>query len=417
MEPIFGIDPIRQRLRRLSSGERIDEAIGFLRQFARETGVTEAAVLARISNVRRELARTGTYWHTSEELAYGARAAWRNHARCIGRLTWKSLDVRDCRGIDDPAEIAAQMFEHGRLSLNGGNIRSFISVFAPAVPARIPATIESPQLLQFAGYLWQDGSCIGDRRSIELTRRAVALGWYVPAPGPFDILPLLIRDSAGRRHLFDVPQDLHCTVSIEHPDVPEVARLGLRWYALPCVTNLVLTIGGIDYPCAPFSGHYIATEVASRDLADQERFDGLWRFAEALGLRTDDAFWRDTALTELNRAVLCSFRRAGVRIVDHHQASTQFMEFVANEQREGRRVSADSTWIVPPQACPSMRVFHLPMQDLRLVPNFYASRHSDGDPLRLYRGNDRMGRIEQRWHRLKGQWRDWRRRRHWRWER
>ncbi|MFD2354446.1 nitric oxide synthase oxygenase [Nonomuraea ferruginea] len=32
----------------------------------------------------REIARRGSYTHTSEELEFGARVAWRNSNRCIG---------------------------------------------------------------------------------------------------------------------------------------------------------------------------------------------------------------------------------------------------------------------------------------------------------------------------------------------
>ena len=52
----------------------------------------------------REIDLTGTYWHTTEELAFGARVAWRNNARCIGRLYWRSLQVRDLRDVSDAAE-------------------------------------------------------------------------------------------------------------------------------------------------------------------------------------------------------------------------------------------------------------------------------------------------------------------------
>src|ERR1700730_8615701 len=53
--------------------------------------------------VEDELERTGTYWQSAEELEYGAKVAWRNSTRCIGRLNWKSLVVRDCRALRYPA--------------------------------------------------------------------------------------------------------------------------------------------------------------------------------------------------------------------------------------------------------------------------------------------------------------------------
>ncbi|WP_368738983.1 nitric oxide synthase oxygenase, partial [Staphylococcus aureus] len=35
--------------------------------------------------IELEIKETGTYTHTEEELIYGAKMAWRNSNRCIGR--------------------------------------------------------------------------------------------------------------------------------------------------------------------------------------------------------------------------------------------------------------------------------------------------------------------------------------------
>ena len=85
----------------------------------------------RLDAVRREIDLTGTYWHTPEELAFGARVAWRNNARCIGRLYWRSLQVRDLRTVVDAEGVAGHCVEHLRSAHNGGKIRAMISVFAP----------------------------------------------------------------------------------------------------------------------------------------------------------------------------------------------------------------------------------------------------------------------------------------------
>jgi hypothetical protein len=58
-------------------------------------------------------------------------------------------------------------------------------------------------------------------------------------------------------------------------------------------------------------------------------------------LRSEDPFWRDRALVELCAAVLRSFRQAGVTIVDHHAASRQFMDHLAEEKAQGRIVPGD----------------------------------------------------------------------------
>ncbi|MET3709606.1 nitric-oxide synthase [Sphingomonas trueperi] len=408
-------DPVRRRMRRLSPGERREEALVFLDDFARETGQPADAAAARRGEVARALRRTGTYAHTPEELAFGARVAWRNHARCIGRLWWKSLEVRDCRAMETPEQVAAQIFAHMEAVFAGGRIRSCISIFSPAQGDQLPVTVESAQVLQYAGYLQPDGSILGDRQNVEFTRTAIGLGWKPPEqPGAFDLLPLILRDPSGFRHFFSIPDTLRREVAIRHPDYPELAGLGLRWYSVPCVSNMHLTIGGIEYPCAPFNGHYMGTEIASRDFADRKRYDLLPRIAEAMGFAASesaDPLWRDRTLTELNAAVLHSYRAAGVEIVDHHTASEQFMEFVKREQREGRTVSADWAWIVPPQASAACPVFHLGMEDLHAVPNFFVSRAVDGNQLRVNRRDRRRNKWLQRYDRLKRRWWNWQRQR------
>ena len=71
----------------------------------------------------RAIGVTGTYWRTAAELAYAARVAWRNAGRCIGRLYWRSLRVRDRRDVTSAGEIAAECVAHLREATNGGKIR------------------------------------------------------------------------------------------------------------------------------------------------------------------------------------------------------------------------------------------------------------------------------------------------------
>lgn len=414
-------DPVRRRLRRLSRGERREEALAFIRQFGRETGMAQAAIRQRMDEVRDSLRRTGDYVHTTEELTFGARVAWRNHARCVGRLTWKSLRVQDCRAISDPAAVVERTMADLSSAFNDGQIRSSITIFAPATASALPSTFESPQIFQYAGYATADDGVIGDRANIELTHTARQLGWRPPAvPGPFDLLPVIMRDQNGTRHAYAIPQPSAHEVAITHPSRPGLRALGLRWYGVPVIANMALTIGGIDYPCAPFNGYYLATEIASRNLIDIKRYDLLAPIADALGIeRTGDgpALWQDEALTELNRAVLHSFAQAGVRMIDHHEVSAQYMAFMQLEQRAGRAASGEWSWIVPPQGAAACPTFHLPMVNLEAVPNFYYSRYIDGGELRLDRTHLRDGKWRRRYERLKRRWRNWRRRRDSLWQR
>ncbi|MBL6719824.1 MAG: nitric oxide synthase oxygenase [Planctomycetes bacterium] len=402
-------DPLRRRLRRISASERMEEALGFIRQFHREVAGSRGLEV-RLKEVRQSLRRTGTYEHTPEELAFGARVAWRNHARCIGRLHWRSLEVIDRRGTREPDAIATALFEHIRWAQGDGRIRSAITIFDPVSPGDLPPFVESRQLIQYAGHLRPGARVLGDPQTVESTRHAAALGWRPSGgePSRFDLLPLLIRSAAGQRSAHPLPEGLVREIHLEHATETGLGRLGLRWYALPVVSGMILTIGGLEYPCAPFNGWYMGTEIASRNLADERRYDLLPEVAAALGLEAvDGSLWRDHALTALNEAVLHSFQREGVSIVDHHAASEQYMEFARTEEGHGRTPAGDWTWIVPPQASSACPVFHLDMQPRTEVPNYYWSRAVDGDDLCLWRDHEDHSKWWFRAHRIRHRVRRW----------
>lgn len=48
---------------------------------------------SRWEQVQKEILSTGTYQLTETELIYGAKLAWRNAVRCIGRIQWSKLQV------------------------------------------------------------------------------------------------------------------------------------------------------------------------------------------------------------------------------------------------------------------------------------------------------------------------------------
>lgn len=48
----------------------------------------------RLQQVQKDIEATGTYHLTETELIYGAKLAWRNSARCIGRIQWSKLQVK-----------------------------------------------------------------------------------------------------------------------------------------------------------------------------------------------------------------------------------------------------------------------------------------------------------------------------------
>ena len=344
----------------------------FIRQFHDENQLGPPD--RRIWQVRREIEASGTYRHTEEELAFGARVAWRNSSRCIGRLYWNSLRVRDRREVTAAADIAAESFAHLREATNGGRIRPVITVFAPDAPGRPGPRILNSQLVRYAGYETADGAVIGDPANTGLTRLARVHGWPGGRPsGRFDVLPLLIQEAGAPVSMHPVPADAVLEVTIEHPEFRWFAGLGLRWYAVPVISDMYLDIGGIRYPAAPFNGWYMCTEIGSRDLGDSGRYGQLPAIAAHMGLSVadDKNLWKDKALTELNLAVLHSFGAAGVTITDHHTESVRFLSHIEREERHGRACPADWTWIVPPAASSATPVFHRYYQDFDQTPNYY----------------------------------------------
>lgn len=336
----------------------------------------------RLRQVRREIETAGTYRHTPAELAFGARVAWRNSSRCIGRLYWRSLQVRDRREVTAAPDIAAESIAHLREATNGGRIRPVITVFAPDTPGRPGPRILSSQLVRYAGYQTAEGTVTGDPANIALTCLARDLGWPGGRPpGRFDILPLLVQDADGHVTMHKLPADAVLEVPIAHPELSWLADLGLRWYAVPVISDMYLDIGGVHYPAAPFNGWYMCTEIGSRDLGDTGRYDQLPVIARHMGLSTasDRTLWKDKAMTELNLAVLHSFSTAGVTISDHHTESVRFLQHLEREERHGRACPADWTWIVPPAASSATPVFHRYYQDFDQAPNYY--RHPA--PVRL----------------------------------
>lgn len=327
----------------------LDAAVVFIRQFTAENpGVCDPR--RRVAEITAEVARYGTYEHTPEELAFGAQVAWRNAARCIGRLYWNNLTVRDLRHVQNPDDIAEQCFEHLRLATNGGRIRPVISVFAPDRPGRPAPTLLGEQLVRYAD----------DPRSAQRVALAKELGWK-GGETPFEVLPLLVQPGSGRPlEFYEVPEDAVLEVPLTHPRHPGFAAMGLRWYAVPAVCDMSLEIGGVTYPAAPFNGWYMGTEIGSRNLGDTDRYDLLPAVAALFGLDTgnDRTLWRDRALVELNVAVLHSYEQAGVTIADHHTESTRFLAHVEREGRHGRPVPTDWSWIVPPLSGSATAVFH-----------------------------------------------------------
>lgn len=352
--PRCPVPPVPERIVDLAA------ATDFLEQFHSEDAPT-MPLRRRLRQVKAEIERTGTYVQTEAELVFGARVAWRNAPKCIGRLYWSGLRVRDRRGVSAPADVAAECAAHLRESTRGGRIRSTITIFAPNRPERPGPRIHNDQLIRYAGHRTPSGAIRGDGAQAAFTDRAIELGWRPPLPlGRFDVLPLLISSGGGEPALFDLPPDAVLEVPLSHPDFPWFADLRLRWHAVPAISNMPLEIGGITYPAAPFNGWYVGTEIGARNLADAERYDLLPVVGARMGLdmSSDRTLWRDRVTVEMVRAVQHSFDAAGVTMSDHHSESDRFLKHVSREERAGRRCPADWSWIVPPVSGSLTPVYH-----------------------------------------------------------
>ena len=349
------------------------EALTYLRQYQQERDVPAHQAAGRERIVRREIAESGFYRQTFDELAYGAKLAWRNSNRCIGRLYWKTLKVFDCRHLVSAEQIFDALLAHLDYATNGGNIRSTITIFAPERPGFPSARIWNSQIIRYAGYRLADGTILGDPANVALTNVALELGWRPKRMGRFDVLPLIIQAAGEEPRLFEIPSELVLEVPMSHPTI-DMRSLGLRWHAVPMIANMRLEIGGISYPAAPFNGWYMGTEIGARNFGDEQRYDQLRPMARVMGLDTESnaSLWRDRAIVELNVAVLHSFAKHNAKIIDHHTASDYFLMHRQQEADKGRVTTADWDWIVPPisgSACP---VFHHKYPDTIVKPNFFA---------------------------------------------
>ncbi|MFB9906675.1 nitric oxide synthase oxygenase [Allokutzneria oryzae] len=313
----------------------LDAAEEFLRMF--HDSHSDAGPLGkRLTQVRTEITKTGTYRHTPAELAYGARVALRDSGWCTSGLPWRRLKVRDLRGVRRTAAVATECFEHLRLASASGKVHPLITVFAPDTPDRPGPCIWNEQLVRYAGYRDEAGRVVGDPRYAEFTEAVMRMGWHPPERrGRFDHLPLVVETYDEGPRCFSVPDGVVHEVPLTHPELPWFGELGLRWHAVPVIGNMRLHIGGVDYPAAPFNSWFVGAEIGTRSLADEGGYGMARAVAERLGLDTSSerTLWRDRAVVELNRAVLHSFDSAGMTITDHHAEAQHRLAWLRTRQR------------------------------------------------------------------------------------
>ncbi|XP_033108490.1 nitric oxide synthase, brain-like [Anneissia japonica] len=352
--------------------EVLKHAIDFINQYyahIKRTG--SPAHKNRLAEVQGSIEKTGTYNLTETELMLGAKTAWRNAPRCIGRIQWTKLQVFDARNICTAREMFQAICNHISYGTNKGNLRSAITVFPNRTDGKHDFRVWNPQLIMYAGYRNPDGSITGDPATVEFTELCIKFGWKA-GYGRFDILPLVLSANGEDPEMFDIPPELILEVEISHPKYPWFAELGLRWYALPAVSALMLDLGGLEFTGCPFNGWYMGTEIASRDFCDSYRLNMLETVGKKMGLDTNAnaSLWKDRVLVEVNYAVLYSFQKKNITITDHHTASESFMKHLDNEQRLRGGCPADWVWVVPPMSGSITPVFHQEMLSYLLKPSY-----------------------------------------------
>ncbi|XP_026636393.1 nitric oxide synthase, inducible [Microtus ochrogaster] len=353
--------------------ELLPQAIEFINQYY--GSFTEAKIeehLARVEAVTKDIETTGTYQLTRDELIFATKLAWRNAPRCIGRIQWANLQVFDARDCSSAQDMFQHICRHVLYATNNGNIRSAITVFPQRNDGKHDFRVWNSQLIRYAGYQMPDGTIRGDPASLEFTQLCIDLGWK-PRYGRFDVLPLVLQADGQDPEVFEIPPELVLEVPMEHPKYEWFQELGLKWYALPAVANMLLEVGGLEFPACPFNGWYMGTEIGVRDFCDMQRYNILEEVGRRMGLETHTlaSLWKDRAVTEINVAVLHSFQKQNVTIMDHHTASESFMKHMQNEYRARGGCPADWIWLVPPVSGSITPVFHQEMLNYVLSPFYY----------------------------------------------
>ena len=338
---------------------------------------------ARKERAFRAIRSGGTLPLTRPELKYGCQLAWRQSVRCIGRQFWKQLDLLDLRTAADEEEIYEGCLRHLRHAFHGGALRPTVTVFPAADGEDHGPRIWNYQLSRFAGYRRKNGSILGDPMEADFTDLCLRLGWKPPRQkSPFDLLPLVISLPGRPPRLFPPPRAETVILPIRHPDGPYLDSLDLRWYAIPVVSNMLLEMGGVRFTAAPFSGWYMETEIGARNFGDPDRYNLLPEVARRFRLDRSrrSSLWRDRALVELNRAVLHSFQKAGVRMMDHHSAAQSHLTFEKEEQKAGRKVRGLWSWLIPPLSGSTTPLWNRTYDPTEYSPNFLPQPSSPSLP-------------------------------------
>uniref|UniRef100_A0A8B9R6Y5 Nitric oxide synthase n=1 Tax=Astyanax mexicanus TaxID=7994 RepID=A0A8B9R6Y5_ASTMX len=288
----------------------------------------------RLEEVKKEIETSGTYQLKDTELIYGAKHAWRNAARCVGRIQWSKLQVFDARDCTTAHGMFNYICNHIKYATNKGNLRYALEQFIALDFMDLGAFV-----LQAASY-----------RQPPVGSICIQQGWKAPK-GRFDVLPLLLQANGNDPELFEIPDDLVLEVNITHPK--ELHGMESFIMAEQLHQNLIS-------PNSVQSPGFTGVKQWCKEVATMMGLD----------TRKTSSLWKDQALVEINIAVLYSYQVSKVTIVDHHSATESFIKHMENEYRVRGGCPGDWVWIVPPMSGSITPVFHQEMLNYRLTPSF-----------------------------------------------
>lgn len=176
----------------------VQKATEFFEKYANEAGWSSSQLSKRLLEVKLELSASGTYNHTADELQWGARVCWRNAAKCIGRISWNTLMVRDCRHVETAEGIITEVEKHLQLATAGTNLQSVMTVFRPKKPDE-PWGIKfwTDQFVRYACYTDEDdpSKTMGDVANKHITKFLIEKKlWTPPEPRTqHDVLPIVFK--------------------------------------------------------------------------------------------------------------------------------------------------------------------------------------------------------------------------------
>ena len=259
----------RSARRPLAAARRADgpdprEVREFFEQYKAYVDMDDDAYRARIAEVMAEIQATGTYTHTTDELTVGAKLAWYNHTRCIGKLYWRSPDrprlPRRHRRRGHPRRVLrapARRPQRRPHQADDHDLR-------PDAPGKPAARLRNGQIVAYAGLPQRGRHRARRRRRARDHRRSRSrCGWEPEHKTPFDVLPLIVETPTASSAPTRSPTTSIWEIDLEHPTLPGLNDLGLKWYGFPSIANKGMTIGGITYPTSPFTGWYLAPEISA----------------------------------------------------------------------------------------------------------------------------------------------------------